>query len=318
MNFVHHRFDRLDLNLLIVFEAVFREQHLTLAAASLCLTPSAVSHALRRLRENFGDPLFIRDGKAMRPTTACASIAPEIIEQLAKLRGTLQRWRIFNPAESRQNFTIALPEAVEIMILPGLISLIRTQAPYVCVTSAHVERRKLASNLSSNNLHLAIDIALPIDPSIRHQSFLKDEFCAVMRAGNPAETRLSIETYLAASHIAVSTRATGLVAEEARLLNLGHARRVAIRCQTYSTAIMISEQSDYILTMPKTLAKSFCDGRNLAICDIPFTFPPAQLNLYWHVNSELDPAISWLRQICLSGLHPLHASMVKDQKSAAR
>lgn len=295
MNSVHHR---LDLNLLTIFEAVFREQHLTLAAASLCLTPSAVSHALRRLRENFADPLFIRDGKTMRPTPACARIAPEIIEQLAKLRSTLQRWRCFNPAESQQHFTIAMPEAIELMIFPQLVSVIAAQAPYISVASVHTDRRKLASSLASNNLHLAIDVALPLEASIKHQIFLEDDFCAVMRANNQASRKLTIEAYLKASHIAVSARATGLVLEEARLLNLGYSRRIVMRCQTYSAAILASEQSDAILTMPKTLAKSLCNGRDLVACEVPFDLPPVQLNLYWHVNAEPDPAMSWFRQIC--------------------
>lgn len=304
MNSIHHRFDRLDLNLLTVFEAVFREQHLTSAAASLYLTPSAVSHALRRLRDTFGDQLFVRDGKVMRPTPACARIAPEIIEQLAKLRGTLQRWGTFNPAESQQTFTIALHEAAEIMVLPALLADISRQAPHVSVASVRADRRKLASSLASNNLHLAIDIALPIEPSIRHQPFLEDEFCAVMSTNNKNAKDLTVEAYLAASHIAVSTRATGLVLEEARLLNLGYARHISMRCQTYSTAVTVSEQSDSILTMPKTLAESFCQGRNLVLCNIPFHFSPVQLNLYWHINSELDPAISWFREICQANTPP--------------
>jgi len=298
MNIVHHNVDRLDLNLLTVFEAVFREQHLTRAAAGLFLTPSAISHALRRLRDHFDDPLFVRDGKAMRPTPACARMAPDIIEQLTRLRATLQRWGEFNPAENRQTFRIAMPEAAEVMLLPQLTALLNEQAPLVSIVSVRADRRKLASALAGNNLHVAIDIALPIEASVRHRPFLEDRFCVVMAARRGAAADLSVEDYLSADHVAVSTRSVGLVMEDALLLDSGYSRRVAVRCQSYQSAVLISEQSRCLLTMPKTLADAFCHGKNLLMRELPFDFPPLRLNLYWHANSEADPAISWLRQIC--------------------
>ena len=116
MNTFHSKTDRLDLNLLKVFEAAWRERHLGRAAHSLHLTPSAVSHALRRLREHLGDPLFVRDGRRMLPTPACQRLAPPLLESLSQLREALQNLERFEPAHSRQTFLLGMPYAIEAML----------------------------------------------------------------------------------------------------------------------------------------------------------------------------------------------------------
>jgi hypothetical protein len=98
---VHSPFDRMDLNLLRVFEAVFRERHLTRAARALSVTPSAVSHALRRLRDHLDDPLFGREGARMVPTAMCERAAPALLEQLSRLRSLLDQWGRFEPCGDR-------------------------------------------------------------------------------------------------------------------------------------------------------------------------------------------------------------------------
>ena len=120
MNHVQDRFDAMDLNLLRVFAAVYRERHLTRAARALALSPSAVSHALRRLRGHLADPLFERSAAAMLPTATCLRMAPALIGQLAELRGLLQRWGEFDPATTTLTFRIGVPDAIEPMLLPRL------------------------------------------------------------------------------------------------------------------------------------------------------------------------------------------------------
>ena len=86
---------QLDLNLLKVFQALYQEQNMTRAADVLHLTPSAVSHAMKRLRETLGDPLFKRSQNKMMPTPACQRMAPLIIDNLARLQQILQQVSLF-------------------------------------------------------------------------------------------------------------------------------------------------------------------------------------------------------------------------------
>ncbi len=299
MNEIHRRADRLDLNLLKVFEAVYRERHLTRAAASLFLTPSAVSHAIRRLRAHLEDPLFVRDGKVMRPTPICERMAPALLEEIGKLRQLLQHWGRFNPAETRQTFKIAIPEALEIVLLPELARKLRDRAPFARVESVRSDRRGLPGALAGASLDLAIDVALSIGEPVRRRLFLQDEFCVVARSKHPLPALATTEDYLAGQHIAVSTRPAGNVLEDAALLNLGLTRGAAVRCQNYHSAARLAEQCDYLLTMPALLARELAKDKKLLIQALPFETPPIRLYMYWHSNSDYDAANLWLRAVCM-------------------
>lgn len=297
MNQIHSRTDQLDLNLLKVFEAVYREQNLSRAAQSLYLTPSAVSHALARLRQQFGDPLFVRDGRRMSPTPACQRIAPLLTDALSRLRELLQQWDRFDPAQARQGFRIGMPDATETALLPALAQALHAQAPGATLASVAVARRELGRELAAGQVDLAIDVALPISEPVRHQPLFQDGFCVVMRAGHALAKRLSLKQYLQARHVAVSTRASGQVIEDIALLNLGLQRPIALRCQNYHSACEVVAQSDALLTMPAGLAGRIIGRSRLLRVAVPFALPAAQLHLYWHANSELDPANRWLREV---------------------
>lgn len=306
MNQIHTRTDQLDLNLLKVFEAVFRENNLSRAAQALYLTPSAVSHALTRLRQHFDDPLFVRDGRRMSPTPACQRIAPQLIDTLSRLRELLQQWDRFDPAQTRQAFRIGMPDSTESALLPALVQALQAQAPGSTLASVAVARRELGRELAAGQVDLAVDVALPISEPVRHQPLFQDGFCVVMRERHALAKRLSLKQYLQARHVAVSTRASGQVIEDIALLNLGLQRVIALRCQNYHSACEVVAQSDALLTMPAGLAGRIAANARLRRVAVPFALPAAQLHLYWHANSEFEPANRWLRgvvaEVCARGL----------------
>ncbi len=295
MNDVHRSRAAVDLNLLPVFEAVYREQHLTRAAEALALTPSAVSHALRRLREQLDDSLFVRDGKLMRPTPSCQRLAPALLDQLARLRQLLQAWGQFDPALTRQRFRIGMPDPVELMLLPPLNQRLRQLAPLSFIASTHFDRSGLARALAAGQLDLAIDVALPLGEPVRHCPLLEDRFCLLTRAGQPASAAPTLADYLQARHVAVSSRATGMVMEDGALAHLGWQREVAVRCQNHTTAVRLVADSDLWLTLPERLADEIGPSPAVKRWPLPFSLPPVQLHLYWHAHHEGDPANDWLR-----------------------
>ncbi|WP_374585130.1 LysR family transcriptional regulator [Ideonella dechloratans] len=299
MKDVHRPRESMDLNLLRVFEMVYREQHLTRSAEALALTPSAVSHALRRLREQLGDPLFVRDGKLMRPTPACLRQAPALITQLAQLRQMLQRWGHFEPSQSRQRFRIGMPDAVELMLLPALHHAVSALAPLCSIVSAHFDRAGLGRQLAAGQLDLAIDVAQPMVEPVRHRHLLSDAFCLLARAGHPLGGPPALPDYLAARHVAVSSRATGVVMEDATLAQMGLQREVAVRGQNYTSAFRVLSGSDLLLTVPARLADAVAPP-GLQRWPLPFELPAVQLHVYWHAHNEGDPANDWLRARVLS------------------
>lgn len=297
MNSVHINVEHFDFNLLKIFETVYREQHLSRAAESLALTPSAVSHAVRRLREQLNDDLFVRDGRSMQPTPTCQRMAPALLDQLAKLRQLLQQWGQFDPLQTHQTFRIGVPDAIEPLFLPALASVIRKQAPHAALTSLPLERKNMAGALANGQLDVVIDVAQPISGSVRHQPLFEDEFRIVTRRDHPVGRRLALPGYMKAEHVAVSTRAKGAVVEDIALLNLGLQRRIGVRCQNYHAACRLVAQSDYMLTMPARLARHIDAQQSLKHWALPFSLPPVHLHLYWHTNSEADSANLWLRRL---------------------
>ncbi|MGO1068701.1 LysR family transcriptional regulator [Lysobacter sp. CA199] len=300
MNQIHSRSEQLDLNLLKVFEAVYREHNLSRAAQALYLTPSAVSHALTRLRQHFDDPLFVRDGRRMSATPACQRIAPQLIDTLGRLRELLQQWDRFDPLQTRQGFRIGMPDATESALLPALAQALHAQAPGATLASVAVARRELGRELAAGQVDLAVDVALPISEPVRHRPLFQDGFCVVMREGHSLAKRLSLKQYLQARHVAVSSRASGQVIEDIALLNLGLQRTIALRCQNYHSAGEAVAQSDALLTMPAGLAGRIAANARLRRVSVPFALPAAQVHLYWHANSELEPANRWLRELVVT------------------
>ncbi|MEC5406480.1 LysR family transcriptional regulator [Paraburkholderia sp. MPAMCS5] len=296
-NMEQKKIHQLDLNLLKIFEVVYRERHLSRAAQSLALTPSAVSHALGRLREHLNDELFVRDGRSMQPTATCLRMAPGLLEQLAKLLQLLQQWGLFNPAETRQTFRLGMPDALEPLLLPALTRALGEQAPFATLASSPTDRKRMATTLAAGYLDLVIDVALPMSEPVRHRPLLEDAFCILSRKERRAAHGITMANYLKAKHVAVSTRSQGTVLEDVALLNLGLQRNISVRCQNYYSACRIVEHSDCLLTMPARLARQIDTTKSLAQLELPFSLPPVQLHMYWHANSDMDFANQWFRQL---------------------
>lgn len=287
----------LDLNLLKVFEAVFRERHLTRAADALALTPSAVSHALRRLRTYLDDPLFRREGHTMVPTPACERLAPELFEHLEQLRRLLQRWVQFEPAQARQTFRIGMPEGVEVTLLPALQRAFFAAAPQASLACVGFDRAQLPRLLASGQVDVVVDIARPVREPLRHRLLLDDDFCIVARRGHPLGGAPTLRQYLAARHVAVSGRAVGTVVEDDALLRLGLQREVALRCQNYASAFAVVAASDLLLTVPMQLSRVLGAARTLQRWRSPFKLGRLPLHLYWHQHHDNDAAARWLGEL---------------------
>ncbi len=285
---------RMDLNLFRTFEVIYRERSLTRAAAVLHVSQSAVSHALARLREQFADPLFVRQGRGVVPTTLATRLAPGILDSLERLQQSVGRLQQFDPARDQRIFTLNLPEQLEPVLLPSLLVHLRKVAPYCRVRTAGVRWSELALELAAGRVDLAVQIARPTDAFLRQTKLLEEPLCVVAAPDFSGE--LSAERYLAAEHIAVASWRRGLSFEDLALGHLGLVRQVVQRCQNYQAACLVVAQSDLLLTMSRRHAELV--GRTLGnqLLTLPLPLPSIGLNLYWHEHAEHDPANLWLRQ----------------------
>ncbi|GAA6184124.1 LysR family transcriptional regulator [Aliiglaciecola sp. NS0011-25] len=316
---------RLDLNLLKVFESLYLEQNMTRTADRLNITPSAVSHAVKRLRDCLQDPLFERSQNKMMPTPACKRMAPLIIDNLSRLRQILQQWGEFDPLTSEHHFRIAMHDALEPTILPSIAKILFEKAPNITFASVKVERNQLSKALTSGQFDLAFDIAMPLKPPIRHENVRNDKFMILMDRQHPLFTsthidgskvnsaevsrveldghgqdsllkqRISQEQYFSAEHISVSHRPTGAVLEDFMFQEQGFTRQVSVRCQNYYAAKEILKGSPFFLTLPSSIGARLLDSSLVSVA-VPFDMPLISTHMYWHQNTEDDLALRWFRE----------------------
>ena len=298
------KIQQLDLNLLKVFECIYQEQNMSRAAEVLHITPSAVSHALKRLRESLGDPLFQRDNNRMLPTPACQRMAPQIIDNLTRLRQILQHWGEFQPRSSQHHFRLGIHYALEPSILPRLAKKLAEFAPNITFASVKVDRENLTRELGAGHIDMAFDVALPIKPPVLHTKLIDDEFCVLIRKGHPLENNLTRKIYFEAKHISVSNRPSGAAAEDILFQQQGLSRLISIRCQNYYAAKAMLIESDFLLTVPYMLGKELLVGMGqadgLSQVPMPVRLTNIETHLYWHKNTEHDEALSWFREILVS------------------
>lgn len=288
---------RIDLNLLIVLEAIYSEGGLTRAAARLNVTQPAISYSLGRLRELLGDPLFVREGHAMTPTPFTRNMIEPLRRALRGLETVLNDLHRFEPPTAERRFTLGCRDALESRVLPRLMRRITQAAPHIELATVQFSRRDLKADLFSGRLDMVTDVILPKSRHIRHLALSSDQLAVVARRGHPAiDGELALDTYLEQGHILVSSRPSGPGVEDFELGRRGIQRRVVLRCQHYFAALRVVGETDLIVTMPRRLARIVNQQAHHQILPFPVEMPSHEHYLIWHANMDDDPANRWLRE----------------------
>ena len=286
--------NKVDLNLFIVFDAIYTEANLTRAGQIVGITQPAVSNALSRLRETFNDPLFVRTAQGMVPTPMAQNIIGPVRNALALLRVSVQESRIFTPLQANKTYRISMTDLTEQVMLPPLFQRLRRLAPNVYIESFLAKRRETTKELAAGRLDFAVDAPLNTDPQVRHVKLLEDRYVCAIRPGHPlAKDKLSLDDYLSLTHIHISTRRNGLGHVDLALGKMGIQRRIALRSQHYLMASTVMQQTDMAMTVPERFARR----HELHYFPMPIKdLPPLETHLYWHESTDQDPANRWMRE----------------------
>ncbi len=286
---------KVDLNLFIVFDAIYTEANLTRAGQIVGITQPAVSNALARLRETFNDPLFVRTAQGMVPTPMAQNIIGPVRNALSLLRVSVQESRIFNPQQAAKTYRISMTDLTEAVILPLLFQRLRRLAPTVVIESFLSKRRETTKELAAGRLDFAVDAPLNTDPQVRHVKLMEDRYVCAMRKGHPlaGKDKLSLDDYLGLTHIHISSRRNGLGHVDLALGKMGLQRKIALRSQHYLMASQVLQQTDMVMTVPERFARRHeLHWFNLPVNDVP----SVETHLYWHESTDQDPANRWMRE----------------------
>ena len=287
---------RTDLNLFVVFEAIYSQGGVTRAAEVLNLSQSTISHALGRLRDRVDDPLFVRQGQRLTPTPLAQTMIGPVREALKLFERTLGQLDRFDPANAAARFNIGMRTLMEATHFLPLALRVAQAAPGITLFSAPFERRRLEQALASGELSMAIDVFQPLSPEVQRVHLGGAKLVVAARRGHPLiDGALDLETYLRAEHVVVTSRPEGLGPDDMALARDGRRRRIRARCQQIGTAMRIVAASDFLLTMSESFAREATLRAEVQILPAPFEAPPVDTYLYWHINMDSDPANRWCR-----------------------
>lgn len=283
-----------DLNLFVVFDAIYQQRNLTRASEVLFMSQPAVSNALARLRESLNDPLFVRAPGGMRPTPLAENIIERVQQALTLLENSVAEGATFDPQSSRKTFRISMNDMSQSRLLPELLDTLKQQAPGIKLECYYVGRHDLERELTAGTVDLALDVPLVSGPQVCMTPLVKERYVCVVRHDHPQiGDSISLEQYLQLDHIQVSNRRSGASYEDYALQRLGKRRNIKLRVPHFQVAPKLIAQCDMVLTMPYHLALE----NDLKILELPFELAELDWSLYWHNSADQDQANRWLREL---------------------
>lgn len=292
---------RINLNLLVCFQALLEEQSVSRAAARLHLSQSAVSKNLAQLRGLLGDPLFTRTSHGLQPTHFSEQIQPDLTRVLDQLWQIVQP-STFTPECCDREFRVAFPETAGQMFIPGLMPALLKEAPDVRL-SLNALKMDSVDRLVQGELELALiphdlDLGQERVAGLHRSELYQGEVVCLVRAGHPVLQReWNLEAYLNEAHINIGSLHTGPLIVVDELEKLGSHRKVSAAVDDFLTATVICESTDLVFTTSRSWANYACQRHKVVACPMPLVVAPIVYHLYWHQRSHSDSAHRWLREL---------------------
>jgi DNA-binding transcriptional LysR family regulator len=288
-----------DLNLLVVVDAVMTERSVSRAARRLHLTQPAVSHALRRLRTLFGDRLFVRTPLGMSPTSLTEHIAPRIAAILHGISDLLtgQQAAAFEAARSQRRFIVGMTDYTAFVLLPALARHLEARAPHIELVVRPTDRVSGVGMIDREEVELVIGGTFPNQPNYLCSSPLLSEksLCAARRDHPAFVRKVTRRAYLSNLHLHVSPWGERGYIDEV-LNRHGVSRRIGLTIGHFLLAPAILEQTDLIATLPERVVQPMAARFALSVSEPPFDLGATEIVQYWHRRLDANAGLLWLRQ----------------------
>jgi len=290
---------RLDLNLLLVLDALFDEQSVTGAARRLKLSQPTVSVSLAKLRAALDDELFIRSANGMTPTPRALRLREPVRRIIETVIGEILPAERFDPLTVQRPFTLCLSDIGEMIFLPKLINHLRQVSPHAQVTSVSLRPEELARALEAGQVDLALGYFPDLKAGIHQQGLFDHAFTCLVRRDHPRirDGRLDWETFLELDHMVVSADGRSQEIFERAMQAQNATRRVALRTPHFMSAPLIIAKSEMVITVPKAVGLVWAERADLQLLEPPIAIPPIPLKQFWHRRFNEDGRLTWLRAV---------------------
>lgn len=289
--------DNIDLKLLAVFDGIYKTGNISQAAESLGIGQPAVSMSLRRLREHFNDPLFVRTSGGMAPTSLAEDLKPYVAQTLALLHTTLDYRARFDPATSERTFRVCMSDIGQVTALPALLEVIKRDAPSIRIeiTTVSEHTPKL---LESGEVDLAVGFMTKLDAGFYQQKLLDERFVCIARSGHARIGRtLSLRQFQEELHMVVSSSGTSDELIDRMLQTNNVQRTVAVRVPNFAGITANIENTDYLVIVPERLGLFLQKGWDIKVLPLPFEAVSYQVMQHWHERHAREPGNRWLRTV---------------------
>jgi DNA-binding transcriptional LysR family regulator len=288
-----------DLNLLIIFEALISECHVSRAAERVFLSQSAMSHALNRLREHLNDPLLVRTENGLQPTPRALSMLPDVRQALQLIERTLSPADPFLPASSQRHFTIASTDYFESVIFPDLVGHLQSIAPHITLEIEMISEGASASRLESRHVDLVVgmDATHKIPGHLISTHWMNEKLVCLAGVDNDqVKETLSLAHYISLPHAVFSDLAgdtSSIIDHWLQTLQLS--RHSIVRTVNYMAAARVVAQTSAIITLPYHMALLFSQMLPVRMVKPPEGIPSLAMTTIHHPLFECDPALQWLK-----------------------
>jgi DNA-binding transcriptional LysR family regulator len=288
----------LDLNLLIVFDALLRTRSVTRAAAELSMSQPATSFALNRLRSMLGDPLFVRTARGIHPTPHAEHLAGPLTAILERIRADLLQQPTFEPDAAERTLTLHMPDIGELVFLPSILKRLAAVAPNISVRTVNLPIADIEPALRAGTVDLALGFFPQLQSAALYQQRLfTHSFVCVVRRHHPAiGDKLTRKQFLDSDH-AVVAGGNADDSLDAELRDQGMSRRVVLRVEHYLALPTILSESNLIFTVPYAIGAGLAKLADIKLVQPPFKAKPRVVKQHWHSRFHHDPANRWMRGI---------------------
>ena len=298
MNFEYSRvMEALDTRLLAVFDAIYTARSVTGAATALDLGQPAVSVALSKLRQHFGDPLFVRTSTGMEPTPFAEELARPMHQALEALQAVSGHRLEFDPASSERTFRICMTDISQLVLLPKLWETLRVEAPRI-----RIEITPLSDDTGHRLESGAVDLALGFMPQLEagfYQNVLfAQTFVCMVSAHHPRiRDGLTLAQFESEDHAVISSSGAAPLLIDQEIARRGIQRRITLKIPNFIGAALVVEHTDLVITIPSRLGDVLQGRGALRTFSVPFELPRYEVKQHWHERFHNDPGTRWLRRV---------------------
>jgi DNA-binding transcriptional LysR family regulator len=282
----------IDLNLLVVFEALIEERSVSNAAARIGMTQSAVSHALKRLRITFNDDLLVRTAGGMEPTPHAIKLAHSFRGALSQIEGTIKVRTKFDPATASETFYLSMSDYVRTFLLPRLCKYLQESAPGISLVVEAPHAQQISSTVAFDGLQVRLASERSSGP-VTTLRLMDDTFSVLMRTDHPlAAMPLTLARYLQLGHVKVTGVGSSAIDEALTLQGL--ARNVVFKLPSWLETVAVVETTDLVVAMPSHWRRNSIFMSNCVAKPLPLKLA-MPIEAAWHPRNDYDPAHQWLR-----------------------